>query len=197
MAVRLRPRPPALLEPYDLERQFHVLQALQPTPVRVPRALWLEDSGDVLGRPFFVMERVAGTVYEMEVPDAAPERIARMCVSMVEPLAAVHAVNIEAAGLNSLDDGRHHLDRELSHWAGEMRRVQRGPLPALERLLRALTDLSRKGHGDAVRRAALDSCQGHTHAAPPGLPEQCQRTRRPATPATTEWSARPTAEPPA
>ena len=62
VVVRLRPRPPALLEPYDLTRQFDILRALEHTPVRVPRALWLEGSGDVLGRPFFVMERVAGKV---------------------------------------------------------------------------------------------------------------------------------------
>src|ERR1700757_5253260 len=52
VVVRLRPRPPALLEPYDLKRQFDILRALEHTPVRVPRALWLEGSGDVLGRPF-------------------------------------------------------------------------------------------------------------------------------------------------
>src|SRR6476659_7578946 len=58
VVLRLRPRPPALLEPYDLERQFTILRALESTPVSAPRALWLEDTGDVLGRPFFVMERV-------------------------------------------------------------------------------------------------------------------------------------------
>ena len=68
MVLRLRPKPPALLEPYDLARQFTILRALEPTAVRVPRALWLEDTGDVLGRPFFVMERVGGDVYEMESP---------------------------------------------------------------------------------------------------------------------------------
>src|SRR5271166_4418508 len=51
----LRPKPPALLEPYHLAPQFRILRALANTPVRVPRALWLEESGDVLGRPFFVM----------------------------------------------------------------------------------------------------------------------------------------------
>ena len=68
MVLRLRPKPPALLEPYDLARQFRILCALQDTAVRVPRALWLEESGDVLGRPFFVMQRVAGDVYEMQPP---------------------------------------------------------------------------------------------------------------------------------
>ena len=39
VVVRLRPRPPALLEPYDLKRQFDILRSLEATPVRAPRAL--------------------------------------------------------------------------------------------------------------------------------------------------------------
>jgi aminoglycoside phosphotransferase (APT) family kinase protein len=53
VVLRLRPLPPALLEPYDLKRQFGILQALSGTAVQAPRVLWLEDSGDVLGRPHF------------------------------------------------------------------------------------------------------------------------------------------------
>ena len=60
VVVRLRRRPPALLEPYDLKRQFDILRALEGTSVRVPRALWLEESGDVLGRAFFVMDALPG-----------------------------------------------------------------------------------------------------------------------------------------
>ncbi len=141
VVMRLRPRPPALLEPYDLARQFTVLRALEGTAVRVPPALWLEDSGDVLGRPFFVMERVAGSVYEMEAPkepDVAPDGVKRMCISMAEQIAAIHSVDLVAVQLDSLDEGRNHLDREIAHWASEMERVKRGPLPALERLLHEL-----------------------------------------------------------
>jgi aminoglycoside phosphotransferase (APT) family kinase protein len=137
--LRLRPQPPALLEPYDLVRQFRILRALASTPVRAPRALWLEETGDVLGRPFFVMERAAGQVYEMESPtEVTDQTVVRMCQSLVEQLAAIHAVDLEQTGLDALDDGSNHLDRELGHWAAEMNRVQRDHLPALERLHRAL-----------------------------------------------------------
>jgi aminoglycoside phosphotransferase (APT) family kinase protein len=139
VVLRVRPKPPALLEPYDLARQFTILRALEDTAVRAPRALWLEDSGDVLGRPFFVMERVGGDVYEMQAPaDVADETVVRMCQSLAEQLAAIHSVDLGRTGLGALDDGRHHLDRELDHWAGEMDRVKRDSLPALERLLQAL-----------------------------------------------------------
>ena len=159
VVLRLRPRPPALLEPYDLERQFDILRALERTPVRAPRALWLENTGDVLGRPFFVMERLPGDVYEMEAPDGpdvTAERVHRMCLGMAEQLAAIHLVDLAATGLDELGDGRDHLDRELEHWEREMRRVQRGALPALERLLTGLKDTKPQPyrtitlvHGDA------------------------------------------------
>ena len=141
VVVRLRPKPPALLEPYDLTKQFTVLRALAGSAVRVPRALWSEDTGDVLGRPFFVMERVPGTVYEMEAPqepDVSADGVRRMCQSMAEQLAAIHTLDIAGVHLDSLDDGGNHLDREIDHWAQEMQRVKRGTLPALERLLHEL-----------------------------------------------------------
>lgn len=143
VVLRLRPPPPGLLEPYDLRRQFDVLRALEPTPVRSPRALWFEESGTVLGREFYVMERLTGTVYERTVPEeleAAPDRINRMAGSIVEQIAAIHSVDLHATGLDQIGDGRDFLDRELDHWSSQMRRVQRGPLPALERLLSELRD---------------------------------------------------------
>jgi aminoglycoside phosphotransferase (APT) family kinase protein len=154
VVVRLRPREPGLLEPYDMERQFQILRALEPTEVRAPRALWLEPSDDVLGRSFYVMERVGGEVYEREVPeelDADPERIRRMCENLVDQVAAIHAVDLDATGLHALGDGRTYLDRELDRWASDMRRVQRGPLPALERLL----DELRAGRPEPCSRVTL------------------------------------------
>ncbi len=145
VVLRMRPPAPGLLEPYDLRRQFDILRALKATPVRAPRALWFEGSGAVLGREFYVMERLGGIVYnERFVPEeleADPQRIRRMCESMVEQIAAIHSVDLHATGLDAIGDGRGYLDRELAHWAGEIRRVQRGPLPALERLVTALRRL--------------------------------------------------------
>lgn len=143
VVIRLRPPAPALLEPYDLAKQFTVLRALEGSAVRVPRALWLEDTGDVLGRPFFVMQRMPGTVYELQAPsepEVSAATVWRMCESLAEQLAAIHTVDIAAAGLGSLADGRDHLNREIGHWSSEMQRVKRGTLPALERLLREIED---------------------------------------------------------
>ena len=143
VVVRIRPPAPGLLEPYDLRRQFDILRALETTPVRAPRALWIDESGDVFGRPFYVMERLEGTVYEREIPAAlanAPERIHRMSERVIEQIAAIHLVDVKASGLDALGDGHDFLERQLDHWEGEIHRMQRGPLPALEQLLRSLRE---------------------------------------------------------
>ena len=137
VVIRIRPPDPGLLPPYDLQRQFDILRALEATPVQSPRALWYEGTGAVLGREFYVMERLPGTVYERVIPQELlddPERVRRMCEGMVDQLAEIHGVDLRATGLTGLADGHGYLDHELDHWGGEVRRVQRGPLPALERL---------------------------------------------------------------
>jgi aminoglycoside phosphotransferase (APT) family kinase protein len=138
VVLRLEPPAPGLLPPYDLQRQFDVLRGLEPTPVRSPRALWIESTGEVLGRPFYVMERIDGEVYETSVPEEVagdPALIRRMTESLVDQLAAIHVVDLDATGLASIADGHGHLESQLDHWAGEIDRVRRGPLPALDRLV--------------------------------------------------------------
>ena len=157
VVLRVRPQPPGLLEPYDLRKQFDLLRALDPTPVRAPAALWYEGTGDVLGREFFVMECAEGTVYERSIPAELtddPARVRRMSEALIDELVAIHAVDV--AALSFLGDGRDAIDRELAHWVSEMRRVQRGPLPALELLLAELerrrpvpSEVVTLVHGDA------------------------------------------------
>ena len=142
VVLRARPAPPGLLEPYDLHRQFTILRAIDPTPVPAPRALWYEPTGNVLGREFYVMERLDGTVYEGALPaelEDAGARLERMSRSLVDALAAIHRVDLAAVGLAAAE-GRDHLDRELAHWTAELQRVQRDRLPALERLAAELAD---------------------------------------------------------
>lgn len=139
--IRRRPPAPGLLEPYDLGKQFAILQGLEATGVRSPRPLWLESTGTVLGQEFYVMERVAGSVYKTNVPyevTTDQARIRRMTESLVEQIAAVHRVDLAGTGLHRLADGSDPLEREIDHWSAEVRRVQRGPLPALEQLICAV-----------------------------------------------------------
>ena len=157
VVLRVRPQPPSLLEPYDLRKQYEIMRALEPTPVRAPRVLWYEETGDVLGREFLVMAYASGVAYERTIPDELtddPARVRRMSEELVDELAAIHSV--DPATLGFLGDGRDFLAEQIAYWSGEVRRVQRGPVPALEALLAALeadvpprTETISLVHGDA------------------------------------------------
>ena len=45
----------------DLGVQFQVLRSLAPTPLPTPKPYWYESDTSILGKPFLVMEKVAGT----------------------------------------------------------------------------------------------------------------------------------------
>ncbi len=130
LVARIAPDPAAdpVFQTYDMERQFLTMQMVaEHTDVPVPTVLWLENGTDVIGVPFFVMERVNGIVppdvlpytfgdnwfFEAELVDQ--QRLER---SAVEALAALHALTVDgpAAFLAGPDDGasplRHHV-REM------------------------------------------------------------------------------------
>jgi aminoglycoside phosphotransferase (APT) family kinase protein len=124
----LRPqRETGILAPYDVSRQYRVLRALAGTRVPVPTAAWLEPTGAVLGVPFYVMSRVRGETLPL-FWHGRSERLPAAAAA----LAAVHAVDWQAAGLEFLAEGAAEdpLEAELGPWRAraERLRIARAPL---------------------------------------------------------------------
>jgi aminoglycoside phosphotransferase (APT) family kinase protein len=143
LVLRTRPEGVGLLEPYDLARQYKIISAMQSTDVPVPRTLWLEEDEGVIGRPFFVMERVeCAEAIEMMVPDeilnGGNSLRRRICLEFVRKMAAIHSVQWKELDLSFLGSGEDFLTHEVAWWESEMARVQRGPLPAIEALIKWL-----------------------------------------------------------
>ncbi|MDZ7884649.1 MAG: phosphotransferase family protein [Mycobacterium sp.] len=87
---------------YRLDHQFELMRLVgELTEVPVPRVRWIDTTGEVLGTPFFLMDRVDGEVPPDVMPytfggnwfaDAAPERRRELQDSTVEVLAKLHAI---------------------------------------------------------------------------------------------------------
>jgi aminoglycoside phosphotransferase (APT) family kinase protein len=138
LVLRTTPSGPGLVEPYDMAKQFNVLDALSRSDVPVPDVRWLELDESVLGRPFFVMDRLDGTVFELTVPDyvreGGPEKLHRMSLNFVDTFARLHEWDWESTPLANMDRGPGSAVREVDWWASEIDRVKRGPHPALDAL---------------------------------------------------------------
>lgn len=87
---------------YRLDHQFELMRLVDElTDVPVPRVRWIDTTGDVLGTPFFLMDRVKGDVPPDVMPytfggnwfaDAAPQRQRELQDTTVEVLAKLHAI---------------------------------------------------------------------------------------------------------
>jgi aminoglycoside phosphotransferase (APT) family kinase protein len=145
LVVRLEPAADPIFPDYDLATERRVLAALAEVDgVPVPRVRWFEDDPAVLGRRFFVMDRVEGEVPAEDPPfllsgflhDAPAAEQAGAQAAVVEILAAIHRVDWQAAGLGPVLDrsrfGRPGLDQELGYWAAYLDwAAADGPLPRL------------------------------------------------------------------
>ena len=133
-------RPPLgafLPSAHDVGREYRVLSALQDTSVRVPRTILGCTDESVIGAPFYVMERVDGTVIRMEVPDLfAEEHRRKIGEELIDALVELHSVDPGACGLGEFGKPSGYLERQLRRWRGQMELTlpHTRPIPDLERV---------------------------------------------------------------
>lgn len=87
---------------YELGHQYELLKRVhERTDVPVPEPTWLEPTGDVIGSPFFFMNRVDGVIPPDVMPytfgdnwvfDASPEQREVLQTSTIREIAALHAI---------------------------------------------------------------------------------------------------------
>ena len=158
-------RPPlghVLATAHDMGREHAVMAALGPTDVPVPRTRGLCTDEAVNGAPFYVMDFVEGQV--IRNGDLArrltDEQRATAGRSIVDVLARIHAVDVDAVGLGDLGRREEYLARQLKRWHGQWEKSKTRELPVVEDvhagLLAAMPPQQRSTivHGDY----RLDNC---------------------------------------
>ena len=159
-------RPPlghVLASAHDMGREFRIVHGLQHTAVPVAPALGFCDDPEVNGAPFYVMGFVEGhVVRDRAIAEALLSPAARRTASesIVDTMAAIHAVDLRSAGLDDL--GRHegYIARQLKRWYGQWNQQKTRELPAVDTVHDALLQrIPEQGpatlvHGDY----RLDNC---------------------------------------
>ena len=135
LIVRRPPRGPLPPSAHDVLREARVLSALE-GQARVPRVLAVCDDEEVIGAPFYVMERVAGHVITGEVPAALDtvEDRTRMGEELVDALVEIHAVDWELAGLEGFGKPSGYLERQLRRFLGLWDHNRTRDIPEVEQV---------------------------------------------------------------
>ncbi|MGA8977944.1 MAG: phosphotransferase family protein, partial [Pedococcus sp.] len=138
--VRRPPLGKLLPSAHDMGREARVLSALWSTAVPVPQVLAATSDPDVVGAPFYVMALVEGTVYRdpSQTAELAGAQRDQLSDSLVEVLAAIHAVDLDTAGLRDFGKPDGYLERQVRRWSGQWEASRTRDLPRMDDLIRGL-----------------------------------------------------------
>jgi aminoglycoside phosphotransferase (APT) family kinase protein len=135
MVLRKKPPGETLPSAHAVDREARVIAALERSEVPVPRVLLFHEEPDVVGTPFFVMERVEGRVFQTcDLPGAAREERRAMVFAFAETLARLHEVDWQAVGLGDFGRPGNYFARQVARWTRQWESARFRDIPELATL---------------------------------------------------------------
>ena len=141
MVLRRPPLGHVLATAHDMAREHRIISAVGSTGVPVPRCLGLCTDEEVNGAPFYVMAFVDGVVLDSpEKGELLPQHL-RTAASehLVDVLADLHAVDVDAVGLGDLAKREGYVERQVKRWSTQWENSKTRELPAIEEVSRLLS----------------------------------------------------------
>jgi aminoglycoside phosphotransferase (APT) family kinase protein len=139
---------------HDMAREYLVLSRLWKEFPLAPRAYHYCQDPDVMGKPFFVIERRHGHVVRSAWPDPLVNDSAlqkNVAMSLVDALAGLHTVDPGTVGLSDLGRPDGFVERQIAGWTRRWHDAATRPVPDME----SVSDLLGRGVVRSQRVAIL------------------------------------------
>jgi aminoglycoside phosphotransferase (APT) family kinase protein len=138
---------------HDMGREYRVLSQLHPVYPPAPRPLlYCEDLG-VIGAPFYLMERMRGLVIRKTLPEyigTSPELCRRLSFAFIDNLAALHAIDLKAAGRDGFGKPEGYVRRQIEGWSTRWAGSKTEEVPEMDQLAAWLGERMPSESGAAV-----------------------------------------------
>jgi aminoglycoside phosphotransferase (APT) family kinase protein len=134
----LRRQPPGelLKSAHAVDREFRILTALSRTRVPVAQPYHLCEDRDVIGSLFYVMSFEDGRIFWNPALPELPRADRAVCYDAVlQTMAALHEVDVDAAGLTDYGRPGNYFERQIGVWTKQYRAAETERLDAMETLI--------------------------------------------------------------
>lgn len=112
------------------------MQALAASDLRVPEMILYHTDRELIGTPFYLMERLQGRVFpNCQLPGMAPAERKAIYMAMAETMACLHKVDWARIGLS--DYGRHgsYFSRQIARWSKQWEMSKNAENRDIDRLM--------------------------------------------------------------
>ena len=134
--LRRKPFGPLLPSAHAVDREYRVQAGVGKTGFPVARQYGLCTDDSVVGSWFYVMGMVDGrTIWNGAMPGAEPAARRATYMAMIDTLAQLHAVDVEAAGLSEFGKPGNYFGRQVDRWTKQYKLSETELMPEMERLI--------------------------------------------------------------
>lgn len=115
----LRKQPPGELLPsaHAIDREYRVIGALKKAGVLVPTVVLYCEDREVIGTPFYIMDRLEGRVFhDGALPGVSRDERRIMYRSHAQALAALHNIDPASVGLADYGKSGNYFTRQIARW---------------------------------------------------------------------------------
>ena len=139
--LRRKPFGKLLPSAHAVDREYRLIAALHPLGFPVPQPYGLCTDADMIGAIFYVMELAKGRAYANgALPEFDPATRRRMYEQLVDTLADLHTIDVEAAELGDFGKPGNYFERQVMRWTRQYRDSETEYLPEMERLIAFLPE---------------------------------------------------------
>ena len=141
-ALRRPPLGHVMPSAHDVGRDFLVMSGLRRVEYPVPRVHALCSDENVIGAPFVIMDFVYGETLatRSQAVNMTVDQRANASRSLTQALIALHAVDLQEAGLEGLGKHTQFLTRQVKRWMAQWELTKTREMPAIEQLFARLLD---------------------------------------------------------
>ncbi len=151
LVLRRPPLGPVAASSHDMSREFRVLSRLWQSFDKAARAVAFCEDPEVIGAPFFIMERRDGVVVRGDVPaiyggGEDPVSNRKLSEVVISTLAELHSVDPASCSLDDLGHPDGFMERQVNGWARRWDRAKHEENDLADEISGWLTDnLPRSG----------------------------------------------------
>ena len=136
MVLRKQPASNILPSAHAIDREYRVMQALRASDLPVPEMILYHEDRELLGTPFYLMERLHGRVFpNCELPGMEPGERKAIYLAMAETMARLHKVDWARIGLSDYGRQGGYFSRQIARWSKQWEMSKSTESEDIERLM--------------------------------------------------------------
>ena len=137
MVLRKQPGGAGLLpSAHAIDREYRVMKALAGSDLPVPKMLFYHEDRELIGTPFYLMERLHGRVFpNCALPGIEPAERRAIYLAMAETMARLHKTDWAAIALSDYGRQGGYFTRQIARWSKQWEMSKAQGNADIERLI--------------------------------------------------------------